>query len=386
MGIIVLGSTGSIGVQTLDCIENLGLSVSAMCAGRNFTLFEKQIRKFMPQAVAMSDEDAANKLKDMISDLHIPVFSGEEGVLRLFEETESDICVNGIVGVAGLRPTVAAAKKGMRIALANKESLVVAGDEIKKLCRNHGAEIIPVDSEHSAVFQCLNGICPTDNDIQTIPSKIRRLILTASGGAFYGKTNKDLSNVTAADALLHPTWKMGKKITVDCATLMNKGFEIIEAAHLFDISEEKIDVVIHRESIIHSMIEFNDSSVLAQMSYPDMRIAIQYALTYPERKASPVDAADFTSLPPLTFSKPDFDTFRAPILCREVLRSGGSSGAILNASNEIAVDAFLSNRIPFLRITDFVEKMLGKYAENSNPSIEELIEIDKKIRAEEYPG
>lgn len=385
MSIMVLGSTGSIGVQTLDCIENLGLSVSAMCAGKNYKLFEKQIRKFMPNAVAMSDKNAADCLRERIGDLHVPVFSGEAGILRLFDESESEICVNGIVGVAGLRPTAAAAKKGMRIALANKESLVVAGDEIKKLCKNHGAEIIPVDSEHSAVFQCLNGICPTERDIKSIPSKLRRLILTASGGAFFGKNRIDLENVTAADALLHPTWRMGKKITVDCATLMNKGFEIIEAAHLFDIPEEKIDVVIHRESIIHSMIEFNDSSVLAQMSYPDMRIAIQYALTYPERKVSPVNPTDFTSLSPLTFSKPDFETFRAPLLCREALRSGGNSGAVLNAANEIAVDAFLANRIPFLRITDFAEEMLGKYTQKYNLSIDELIETDKRIRMEESP-
>jgi 1-deoxy-D-xylulose-5-phosphate reductoisomerase len=385
MNITVLGSTGSIGTQTLDCAENLGLNVVAMSAGKNYDLFEMQIRKFKPKAVAMSDKQAAEKLKERIRDLPVSVFSGEEGILRLFEETQCDICVNGIVGVAGLRPTVAAAKKGVRIALANKENLVVAGDAIKKICKENGAEIIPVDSEHSAIFQCLNGICPTENDIGSIQSKIRRLILTASGGAFYGKTTADLHNVTASDALLHPTWKMGSKITVDCATLMNKGFEIIEAAKLFDVSSEKIDVVIHRESIIHSMIEFVDSSVLAQMSLPDMRIAIQYALTFPKRAESPVIPLDFTSLPPLTFAKPDYETFRAPLLCRQVLRTGGSCGAVLNASNEIAVEAFLQNRINFLHITDFVEKMLDKYPVVSEATIDELLETDKKIRLEERP-
>ena len=385
MNVIVLGATGSIGTQALDCIEKIGANVAAMCAGKNTELFEKQLRRFMPKAVAMSDKDAAKRLKDRICDLSVSVFSGEEGVLRLFDETECDVCINGIVGVAGLRPTVAAAKKGIRIALANKENLVVAGAEIKKICSEYGAEIIPVDSEHSAVFQCLNGICPTNGDIKAVSSKIRRLILTASGGAFYGKTRHELENVTAADALLHPTWKMGRKITVDCATLMNKGFEIIEASHLFDVGEEKIDVVIHRESIIHSMIEFNDSSVISQMSYPDMRIAIQYALTFPDRVPSPVSCLDFTSLPPLSFSAPDFSTFRAPLICREVLREGGTSGAILNAANEIAVEAFLQSRIPFLRITDFVEEMLGKYPSHNNPTVEELLETDKKIRSEKIP-
>ena len=382
MNVIVLGATGSIGTQALDCIEKIGANVTAMCAGKNTDLFEKRIRRFSPKAVAMSDRDAANRLKDRICDLSIPVFSGEEGVLRLFDEAECDVCINGIVGVAGLRPTVKAAEKGVRIALANKENLVVAGDIITKICEENGAEIIPVDSEHSAVFQCLNGICPTGGDIKAVTSKIRRLILTASGGAFYGKTRTELENVTAADALLHPTWKMGKKITVDCATLMNKGFEIIEAAHLFNAGEDTIDVVIHRESIIHSMIEFNDSSVLAQMSLPDMRIAIQYALTFPNRAPSPVPCLDFTSLPPLTFSKPDYNTFRAPVICRDVLKEGGTSGAALNAANEIAVEAFLQNRIPFLKITDFVEKMLAKYPSSKNPSVEELLETDRKIRTE----
>lgn len=382
MNLIVLGSTGSIGTQTLDCAEKIGANVTAMCAGRKVDLFEQQIRKFKPKAVAMSDRDAAKELKLRISDLDIPVFSDEEGVLRLFDEVPCDVCVNGIVGVAGLRPTLAAAKKGLRIALANKESLVVAGELIKQACRENGAEIIPVDSEHSAIFQCLNGICPTDGDIGTINKKIRRLILTASGGAFYGKTKSELETVTASDALLHPTWKMGPKITVDCATLMNKGFEIIEAARLYDVDEKAIDVVIHRESIIHSMIEFVDSSTIAQLSYPDMRVAIQYAITYPERIPSPVEPLDFFKLSALTFAEPDYETFRAPLLCREVLRAGGNTGAVINAANEVAVDAFLNNKINFAQITDFSEKMLEKYPLKTNVSLEELLHTDAEIRRE----
>ena len=384
MNVTVLGATGSIGTQALDCIANIGAGVSAMCAGSNYELFEKQIRAFKPKAVAMSNKDAAERLKERICDLSVPVFSGDEGVLRLFEETECDVCVNGIVGVAGLRPTLAAAKKGLRIALANKESLVVAGEQIKSVCEKNGATIVPVDSEHSAVFQCLNGICPTDSDIKKA-SLINRLILTASGGAFYGKTRGELENVSAADALLHPTWKMGRKITVDCATLMNKGFEIIEAARLFNVPENRIDVVIHRESIIHSMIEFADSSTLAQLSYPDMRIAIQYALTFPERAVSPVKPLDFTKIASLSFASPDFETFRAPLLCREALREGGLAGAVLNAANEVAVEAFLQNRITFLRITDFVENMLDKYSSAGDCSIDELLDTDARIRREEIP-
>lgn len=382
MNVIVLGSTGSIGTQTLDCVEKIGASVCAMCAGTKVDLFEQQIRKFMPKAVAMSDSKAAETLKNRISDLNIPVFSGEEGVLRLFDEVPCDVCVNGIVGVAGLRPTLAAAKKGLRIALANKESLVVAGEIIKQACAENGAEIIPVDSEHSAIFQCLNGICPTDADVKTISKKIRRLILTASGGAFYGKTLKELETVKASAALLHPTWKMGPKITVDCATLMNKGFEIIEAARLFDVDEKTVDVVIHRESIIHSMIEFTDSSTIAQLSYPDMRIAIQYAITYPERIPSPTPPLDFFKLSALTFAEPDYETFRAPLLCREVLRTGGNSGAIINAANEVAVSAFLNDEITFSQITDFSEKMLNKYPIKKNVSLDELLQTDAEIRTE----
>lgn len=382
MNIFVLGSTGSIGTQTLDCAEKIGARVSAMCAGTRVDLFEQQIRKFKPDVVAMSDEKAAEALKNRIADLCIPVFSGEEGVLRLFDEAPCDVCVNGIVGVAGLRPTLVAAKKGLRIALANKESLVVAGEIIKQACAENGAEIIPVDSEHSAIFQCLNGICPTDADVKTIPKKIRRLTLTASGGAFYGKTLKELETVKASAALLHPTWKMGPKITVDCATLMNKGFEIIEAARLFDVEEKTVDVVIHRESIIHSLIEFIDSSTIAQLSYPDMRIAIQYAITYPERIPSPTPPLDFFKLLALTFAEPDYKTFRAPLLCREVLRAGGNSGAVLNAANEVAVAAFLNDEITFSQITDFSEKMLNKYPVKKNVSLDELLQLDAEIRKE----
>ncbi len=382
MNVTVLGATGSIGTQTLDCIEKIGAKVTAMSAGKNTDLFEKLIRRFRPEAVAMSDADSAVRLRDRIGDLGIPVFAGEEGILKLLDETVCDVCVNGIVGVAGLRPTLAAARKGIRIALANKESLVVSGDLILKECANAGAEIIPVDSEHSAIFQCLNGICPTESDIETIHKKIRRLILTASGGAFYGKKRSELESVKADDALFHPTWKMGRKITVDCATLMNKGFEIIEASRLFNVDGSRVDVVIHRESIIHSMIEFNDSAVLAQLSYPDMRIPIQYALTYPERTQSPVEPLDFSKLSALTFATPDYETFRAPLICREVLRMGGTSGAVLNAANEVAVDAFLNGRISFPQITDFAEKMVNKYEVKQNASLDELLMLDRRIRKE----
>jgi len=279
-------------------------------------------------------------------------------------------------------PALKAAEMGITIALANKESLVVAGEPIAEACKKSGATILPVDSEHSAIFQCINGANPTVDDIYVAQNKVRRLILTASGGAFFGKTKAELKNMTAENALKHPTWSMGSKITIDCATLMNKGFEIIEASRLFGMTDDKIDVVIHRESIIHSMIEFVDSSVLAQLSYPDMRIAIQYAMTYPHRQISPVKPLDFTKLSALTFTEPDYDTFRAPLLCRRVLKEGGTHTAVLNAANEVAVAAFLMGKIGFLQITEFCEKMLNKYENVLNPTIEEIKITDNKVRNE----
>lgn len=383
MNIILLGSTGSIGTQTLDCCDSINCNVVAMsCGGNRLELFEEQIRKYKPKAVSVNDVNAANILKEKISDIKIPVFSGEDGSVKLIETVECDTIVNGIVGAAGMMPTLKAAEMGITIALANKESLVVAGEPIAEACKKSGATILPVDSEHSAIFQCINGANPTVDDIYVAQNKVRRLILTASGGAFFGKTKAELKNMTAENALKHPTWSMGSKITIDCATLMNKGFEIIEASRLFGMKDDKIDVVIHRESIIHSMIEFVDSSVLAQLSYPDMRIAIQYAMTYPHRQISPVKPLDFTKLSALTFTEPDYDTFRAPLLCRQVLKEGGTHTAVLNAANEVAVAAFLKGKIGFLQITEFCEKMLNKYENILNPTIEEIKITDKKVRNE----
>ena len=380
--IAVLGSTGSIGTQTLDCAKEMGLEVSLLTASKSIDLLEKQIREFLPGLVAVADIDAAHELRLRVSDTETKVLFGTEGILEAIDSADFDIAVNGIVGMAGMLPTYHCVLRGKTVALANKESLVVAGDIILKTASENNAEILTVDSEHSAIFQCLNGINPTKEDTsdRILGEKLSKIILTASGGAFWGMSTEELANVTAVSALKHPNWKMGSKITIDCATMMNKGFEIIEAMYLFGVPDEKIDVLVHRESIVHSMIEMVDGSVLAQLSVPDMRLAIQYALTYPNRGNRQIDKLDLAKIAKLTFYEPDYKTFPAPLICRAAKKSGGTATAVLNASNEIAVERFLKGDISYPKIVEFVERALNDVSLISSPTLDEIIEVDCKTR------
>ena len=312
--ISVLGSTGSIGVQTLDVAKMHGIKVSALTANRSIDLLEKQAREFEPEMVAVLDHDSAKRLKIALSDTSIAVYSGEEGIKEAARCAQADTAVNAIVGVAGLMPTLEAIASGKNLALANKETLVAGGKVVREAINKTGIKLYPVDSEHSAIFQCLQG-CPENS--------LKKVILTASGGAFFGRTKEQLRNVALKDALKHPNWSMGQKITIDSATMMNKGLEVIEASWLFGVPDEQIDVLIHRESIIHSMIQLKDNSVIAQLGVPDMRIPIQYALTYPERLESPVKELDLSEIASLSFAKPDYDTFECLAVCRKALTYSG---------------------------------------------------------------
>lgn len=378
----VLGSTGSIGTQTLDCAKEMGFEVSLLTASKSIDLLEKQIREFSPGLVAVADIDAAHELRLRVSDTNTRVLCGTDGILEAIDSADFEIAVNGIVGMAGMLPTYHCVCRGKTVALANKESLVVAGDIILKAALDNHAEILTVDSEHSAIFQCLNGINPTKDDTSDciLGEKLSKIILTASGGAFWGMTSEELAKVTAASALKHPNWKMGSKITIDCATMMNKGFEIIEAMYLFGVPDEKIDVLVHRESIVHSMIEMVDGSVLAQLSVPDMRLAIQYALTYPNRGNRQIDKLDLAKITKLTFYEPDYKTFPAPLICRAAKKTGGTATAVLNASNEIAVERFLKGDISYPKIVEFVERALNEITLISSPTLDEIIDVDRKTR------
>ncbi|MBQ6809139.1 MAG: 1-deoxy-D-xylulose-5-phosphate reductoisomerase [Clostridia bacterium] len=380
--IAVLGSTGSIGTQTLACAKEMGYEVTLLTASKSIDLLEKQIREFSPSFVAVADVAAAAELRLRVFDTKTIIFSGSDGILEAIDNADFDIAVNGIVGVAGMLPTLHCVVRGKTVALANKESLVVGGDIIMKAAEENGAVILTVDSEHSAVFQCLNGINPTSEDLspRILGEKLSKIILTASGGAFWGMTSEELKTVTAASALKHPNWKMGSKITIDCATMMNKGFEIIEAMYLFGVPEEKVDVVIHRESIVHSMIETVDGAVLAQLSVPDMRLAIQYALTYPNRGRRQIEKLDFAKIGKLTFFEPDYKTFPGPIICRQAKKTGGTATSVLNASNEVAVARFLAGEISYPKITEFVCRALNEIPVIQNPSLEEILEADSKTR------
>ena len=354
--ISILGSTGSIGRQTLEVAEFLNIKVIALSADKNIDLLEKQIRKFAPGLVAVYDETAADTLKSRTKDLGVRIVQGMDGLIEVAQNSGADVIVTAIAGQAGLEPTLAALKTGKRIALANKEPLVCAGELVMRTAKKHGAKIIPVDSEHSAIFQCLPQ--PVNH------VNIRRLILTASGGPFRGKSRKELEDITPEQALSHPNWNMGRKITIDSATLMNKGLELIEAMHLFGMDPDQIDVVIHPESIIHSMVEFNDGSTIAQLSSPDMRQPIQYALSYPDRLPSLTKPLDLIQLGKLTFEKPDTDTFPCLRLAYEAARSGEKACAALNKANEEAVELFLNGKITFNEISEFIEKALIDLAPN----------------------
>lgn len=368
----ILGSTGSIGRQTLDVAQACGHQVAALTVNRSVELAEQQARQFQPQLVVAVDESAARDLKQRLADTSIRVVGGREGLMEAATLPQADTVVTAVVGIAGLEPTLAAIDQGKRIALANKETLVCAGDLVMRRAEEKGAEIVPVDSEHSAIFQCLQG-CKDRGEV-------KRLIITASGGPFFGKTREELEHVTRAQALRHPNWAMGAKITIDSATLMNKGLEFIEAMRLYHMPPQQIQVVVHRESIIHSLVEFHDGAILAQLGTADMRVPIQYALTWPERTPGPATPLDLLTCPPLTFAKPDPDTFRCLGLALECAQKGGTSTAILNGANEVAVELFLEEKISFLDIARLVEGALERVASKPADTLEDVLEADRAAR------
>ena len=371
--ISLIGSTGSIGVQTLQVAGERGYAVAALAAGHNAQKLEEQILRFRPRVAALYDEAAGRALAEKLAPVcDTKILWGEEGVCRAAQEESADLVLNAAVGIAGLRPTVAAIRAGKTLALANKESLVCAGELVNALCREHGTKLIPVDSEHSAIFQCLQG---------SRAGEVERILLTASGGPFFGKKAAEIAEMGPKEALKHPSWSMGAKITVDSATMMNKGFEMIEAMHLFHVRPEQIRVVVHRESIVHSLVEFRDGSVLAQLSPPDMRLPIQYAVDYPERKDSHRARLDLFSVGKLSFYPPDDETFPAMDLCREVMARGGNLGAAVNGANEAAVAAFLRGEIPFGQIYPRVERAARAVPFIAQPTLEDIFETDRLARA-----
>ena len=375
--IAVLGSTGSIGTQSLDVARRKGYRVDAIASGRNIKLLEEQIREFAPRYCGVFDEQSAKELKVRVADTNTEILVGEAGICAIAGMTKADTVINSIVGRAGLRPTVSILQAGKKLALANKESLVCAGEIVMKLAKKQGLlPILPVDSEHSAIFQCLQAGRKED---------VSKLILTASGGPFFGKKKEELGGMTAKEALAHPTWSMGAKITIDSATLMNKGFEVMEAVHLFGVPAKQVEVVVHRESIVHSMVEYRDHSVIAQMATPDMRDCIQYAITYPEREPSPVKPLDLTEIGKLTFAKPDRETFPLLDLAAACLEKGGVSGAVLNGANEGAVALFLEGKITFTEISELVCKVVEEFEEIKAPTLEEIClageEAEARLRA-----
>ena len=368
----ILGSTGSIGRQSLDIIDYLHLPVCALTAGSNVERMAQQCRKYRPKLAVMSTEAAAQALKAELSDPSISVEWGEEGLLHAASIEEADCVITAVVGMVGLKPTLAAIRAGKRIGLANKETLVCAGELVMVEAKKYGTEIIPVDSEHSAIFQCLMGA--------NHRREIKRIILTCSGGPFFGMDREQLRTVTKADALRHPNWKMGEKITIDCATLMNKGLEVIEAMRLYELPLEQVNVVIHRQSIIHSMVEFEDGAVMAQMGTPDMRLPIQLAMTYPERTACPVEPLDLLTCGDLSFKAPDMQAFPCLQLARDCAKTGGTACPVMNGANEEAVNLFLRDKIRFYDIYDLVSRAVDTVPFIKNPTLEEILESDRLAR------
>ncbi|MCI8837292.1 MAG: 1-deoxy-D-xylulose-5-phosphate reductoisomerase [Hungatella sp.] len=363
--ISVLGSTGSIGTQTLEVVRNNGdIQVTALAAGRNIRLLEKQIREFHPALACVWDEDKAKELRIKTADLPVRIVWGMEGLLEAAVEARAQIVVTAVVGMIGIRPTIAAMEAGKDIALANKETLVTAGHIIMPLAREKGVRILPVDSEHSAIFQCLNG-----EDRRAV----HRILLTASGGPFRGRTRDQLRNVRVEDALKHPNWSMGRKITIDSSTMVNKGLEVMEAGWLFGVRMEQVQVVVQPKSIIHSMVEFDDGAVIAQLGTPDMKLPIQYALYYPERRFLPGERLDFWTLNQIAFEKPDFENFRGLLLAYRAGERGGSLPTVFNAANEWAVNEFLNRRISYLDITDRIERAMDEHTAADNPTVEEIL-------------
>lgn len=369
--IAVLGSTGSIGVQTLDVAQNLNIKVSALSANSNIDLLEEQARKFKPNLVSVSDSSLASELAERLKDLPIEVYHGAEGLKAVATIDEADTVVSAIVGIAGLIPTLEAIRSGKTIALANKETLVTAGSIVIAEAAARSVKIFPVDSEHSAIYQCLEGNSRED---------LKRILLTASGGPFRGKTAKELEEVTVDEALRHPNWAMGSKITIDSATLMNKGLEVIEACWLFGVDESRIKVLVHPQSIIHSMVEFVDGSVIAQLGSPDMRIPIQYSLTAPRRFENSFSRLNLLECGSLTFEEPDMESFKCLTLAFEALRAGGTMPAVLNGANEAAVALFLKGKARFTDIPVLIEKAMLAHNVNTMPDIDDIIEVDKWAR------
>ncbi len=374
--ISVLGSTGSIGRQTLDVAEQLGARVCALTAGSNVDRMEEQCRAFCPKLAVMATPELAEELARRLRDLPIQIQSGQEGLLAAATLAEADTVITAVVGMVGLEPTLAAIQAGKRIGLANKETLVCAGELVMEAADRYGAEIIPVDSEHSAIFQCLAG-CRDRN-------QVRRLILTCSGGPFYGRSRQELQYVTRADALCHPNWRMGAKITIDCATLMNKGLELIEAMRLYRLPMEQVSVVIHRQSVVHSLVEYVDGAVLAQLGAPDMRLPIQLALTWPDRAPCPAPALDLLSCGPLTFDKPDLETFPCLGLAMEAAKAGGTAGAVLSGANEVAVGLYLLDQVGFYDIYDLVKQALDRVPFVEKPNLDQILAADRLAREAVY--
>ena len=370
--ISILGSTGSIGTQTLDVVDKLDLNVVALTASTNITLLEEQVRKYRPQLAVVFDEAKAKDFKDNIKDTDTIVLSGMDGLIAAATVESAELVLNSVVGMVGLKPTIAAANAKKDNALANKETLVAGGKLVTDAVKSNGVKLLPVDSEHSAIFQCLQG---------TPNSKcLKKLILTASGGPFFGKTADELKSVTIEQALNHPNWSMGAKITVDSATMMNKGLEIIEASRLFDVSGDDIDVVVHRESIIHSMIEYSDNSVIAQLGLPNMRIPIQYAVTYPERYPSPVGELNLSQIGKLTFFEPDYDTFKCINACKKALSMGGAATAIANGANEEANMLFRHGKISFLDIGELVSGAVDNIKNFEPKTVDDVLSADRLAR------
>ena len=368
----ILGSTGSIGRQSLDIIRGLNVKVAALTAGTNVERMASQCREFRPALAVMSTREAAAELKEALSGLNITVSWGEEGLIQAACVSEADCVITAVVGMVGLKPTLAAIRAGKRIGLANKETLVCAGELVMSEAKRYHAEIIPVDSEHSAIFQCLMG--------SRDRTEVKKLILTCSGGPFFGKSREELRNVTKADALRHPNWKMGPKITIDCSTLMNKGLEVIEAMRLYELPLEQVDVVIHRQSIVHSLVEFVDGAVMAQLGTPDMRLPIQLAMTYPKRTACPVEPLDLTSCGALTFCKPDLEAFPCLALAYRCAQIGGTACAVMNGANEAAVALYLEDKIGFYDIYDLVSGAVDTIENIHHPTFEQILDADRQAR------
>ncbi len=371
--IAILGSTGSIGTQALEVIEAHpeSFQVEVLTAQNNADLLIEQAKKFNPNAVVIVNEDSYQKVKDALLPLNIKVFAGENALASIVQMDSIDLVLTALVGYSGLKPTLKAIEAGKNIALANKETLVVAGELVTQLAKSKGVNIFPVDSEHSAIFQCLVG---------EFHNPIEKIILTASGGPFRGKKRNDLLQVTKAQALKHPNWTMGAKVTIDSATLMNKGLEVIEAKWLFGLKTEQVEVVVHPQSIVHSLIQFEDGSIKAQLGLPDMRLPIQFAMSYPERLKSDFPRFDFANFPALTFEKPDMETFRNLALAFDALARGGNMPCVLNAANEVVVAEFLKDRIGFLEMSDVVERCLAKMNYIADPTLEDYVSTDKETR------